>query len=66
MCFQYSPYGSGSDEFQNLAMSLNCQAFVDRVRVEVFDQSRGNGNSIVGAYVTVKLCTFAAQALLPY
>ena len=63
--FQFSPYGSVPDDFQNVAVTLNCLGAKDHVAVRVFDQSRGNGNAIVGAYVTIKACTFPAQAILP-
>ena len=63
ICVQFNGYGGGyADDLENLALAVACKPFTDHVEVKLFDQSRGKGNSFEGAYVQVKVCSFAAQA----
>jgi hypothetical protein len=50
------------DEYQNLAVAVDCKPFASKVYVEAYDQSRGEGNGVARAFVAVKACSFAAQA----
>ena len=59
----YGGYGySYSDKYQNLALTVDCKPFDDKVVVSVFDQSKGANNIVEKVYVAVKLCTLGAQA----
>ena len=60
--FQFGGYPPFRDEKQRLDVALDCEPFVDHVRVKFFDQSRGGVNRIVNAYAVVKVCTFGPQA----
>jgi len=61
------PYNYGyEDERQNSALTVDCKAREGSVEVEVFDQSRGYGNSFATVYVEAQICSFyAAAGFLP-
>jgi len=57
------PYSHGyEDERQNSALTVDCKAREGSVDVEVFDQSRGYGNTFATVYVEAQICSFYAGA----
>jgi len=57
------PYSHGyEDDRQNSALTVDCKAREGSVEVQVFDQSRGYGNTFATVYVEAQICSFYAGA----